>query len=273
MRGAVPQLAVSAVERAWGGDMRVGTQDRIPALARALAAPCLVLVLGAIWPHSGLAQVTVAEDSSDTVVVDVLGAVARPGRLELKNAAAMADGVFAQLGGTRTGAYPFASLLLRVVDATPPRFHCVTPGARHAALLMGEDPALRVEAALIAGLLDGRIQRMSLLDRPFGRLGSDRSATMLRSGDTLAVPLRPQRVHVVFADGTVASVAHRAELMAGDYLDQLPADRLARRRDYVLHYPDGHVVRLALEAWNAEPTAVPPGSMLAPAAACLPVPD
>jgi hypothetical protein len=229
--------------------------------------------LGAIWPHPALAQITVAEDSPATVVVDVLGAVARPGRLELNDAPMTADGAFAQLGGTRAGAYPFASLLLRVVAATPPRFRCITPGARHAALLMGDDPALRPESALITGLLDGRIQRMSLLDRPFGRLGSDRGATMLRSGDTLAVPLRSQRVHVVFADGAVASVAHRAELMAGDYLDQLPADRLARRRDYVLHYPDGSVAGLALEAWNAEPTAVPPGSMLAPAAACLPVPD
>lgn len=204
--------------------------------------------------------------------VEVVGAVMHPRSVALSSAAMSADEALAQAGGADVDAYRFATLLLRRTTEVAPRFPCVAPGARHAALLMAEDPALNGQTEWTAGLLEGRIQRLAMHDRPFGRLGSDRAAVMLRAGDILAVPRRSRRVYVVYADGATESLEHRAELMAGDYLDQVPQQRLAGRGEYVLHYPDGSALELALEAWNAEPMVVPPGSMLAPVARCLPPP-
>jgi len=237
-------------------------------------AAVMVLLFGWTWSGCTVAQAAASEPVADEVLINVLGAVARPGPARLPGSQATAAYAFAALGGARVDAYRFATLLLRTVAEAPPRFPCVSPGARHAALLIGDDPVLRGEAAILAGLLDGRIERMAVHDRPFGRLGSDRGETaMLRSGDVLALPRRSAHVFVVLNDGRVETIAHGAEWMADDYLDAVSADRLAPRRAYVLHYPDGTLAELKLEGWNAEPAAVPPGSMLAPSAACLPVPD
>jgi hypothetical protein len=232
----------------------------------------VLLCAGLAWPPLSGAAPTGADAADAPMRVEVLGAVARPGPVDL-SAPALTDGdrIWARAGGARSEAYRFAGLLLRGAAATTPAVPCVAPGARHAALLIADDPGLGGRIDLITGLLEGRVQRLPLPDRPFGRLGSDRAAPLLRAGAVLALPQRTPRVYVVQADGAVASLAHRAERMAADYLDQLPRQRLRPRRDYVLHYPDGSVTGLALEAWNAQPTAVPPGSMLAPATGCLPV--
>ena len=250
--------------------MRVDDQPRATAWRSGVVvrlALCAGLAL-----HPGSVVQANPESSDVPPRVEVVGAVMHPGSVALTSARMSADQVLAQAGGTGADAYRFANLLLRRVAETAPRFPCVAPGARHAALLMADDPALRDQAELIAGLLDGRIQRLTLHDRPFGRLGSDRAAAMLRADDILAVPRRSRRIYLVYADGATESLEHRAELTAKDYLDQAPQKRLAKRGEYVLHYPDGNAVGLALEAWNAEPTVVPPGSMLAPVAGCLPAP-
>lgn len=242
--------------------------------ARASLVMTAILAAGIpAWLPPAVAQAG-ASAGGPQVFAEVLGAVVQPGPVSSGDDKVTVDHALALAGGTRPGAYRFAAMLLRTVAQTPATFPCVTPSARHAALLMGDDPGLREQDALIAGLLDGRVQRMSAQGRPFGRLGSDRGGqTVLRGGDVLAVPAHTNRVYIVLDDGQVESAEHLPELMADDYLDQVSADRLARRGDYVLHYPDGAIAELALEAWNAEPTAVPPGSMLAPAAGCLPVVD
>jgi hypothetical protein len=222
--------------------------------------------------HPGLVVQANPEMSDAQPRVEVVGAVRHPGSVALTSAGMNADEALAQVGGADADAYRFANLLLRRTAEAAPRFPCVAPGARHAALLMADDAALKGQTELTAGLLDGRIQRLAMHDRPFGRLGSDRAAVMLRAGDILVVPRRSGRVYIVYADGATESLEHRAELTAGDYLDQVPRQRLARLGEYLLHYPDGSAVGLALEAWNAEPMVVPPGSMLAPAAGCLPAP-
>ncbi|MGB1560668.1 MAG: hypothetical protein ACPHN2_04115 [Sinimarinibacterium flocculans] len=221
------------------------------------------------WSVQGAAQEGIAMPGG----VTVLGAVRRAGAASMP-APPTVDALLDAVGGLEPQAYRFATLLLRPAGGAPPRFVCVSPGARHAALLIENDPVLRSEQAVVSGLLSGTIERLPALAPPFGRLGSDRSgATLLQPGDLLAVPQRTAQVYVVLRDGRVNVLSHRPERSAADYLAEGPADRLARPRDYVLHTPEGHVTVLAVEGWNAQPTAVPPGSMLAPVATCLPVPQ
>lgn len=239
--------------------------------ARVFIAVSAICILGLVQiPAAGARDAN--DGATDPVSVTVLGAVARPDVVSLAKAPATVDDALDAVGGADADAYRFALLLLRPVAESPARFPCLAPGASHAALLMGDDPVLLEQNDLVARLRDGRMQRLPAQQAVFGRLGSDRGGTVpLRSGDVLAVPQRSSQVYVIEIDGRVESIAHDPRLAADDYLDLLPAERLARRRDYVLHYPDGQVASLALEGWNAEPAAVPPGSMLAPAAGCLPV--
>lgn len=238
--------------------------------ARIVLAASVACVLG-LAPIPAMATKLV-DGAAGSVSVEVTGAVAKSGAVSLAGPSATVDDALGGAGGVGVDAYRFALLLLRPVAESPARFPCVTPGARHAALLIGDDPVLRAQNDLVARLRDGRVQRLFAQQGAFGRLGSDRGGSMmLRSGDVLALPQRSGRVYVIAMDGRVESVVHDPRLTADDYLDQLPSERVVRRRDYVLHYPDGHVTELMLEGWNAEPTVVPPGSMLAPAAGCLPV--
>ncbi|WP_370307136.1 hypothetical protein [Sinimarinibacterium flocculans] len=228
------------------------------------------LVLWCIgWCAQGAAQDGAATQGG----VTVLGAVRHAGAAAMP-APPTVDALLDAAGGLELQAYRFATLLLRPAGGAQPPYVCVSPGARHAALLIENDPVLRGEQAVVSGLLSGTLERLPALAPPFGRLGSDRSgATLLQPGDLLAVPQRTAQVYVVLRDGRVSILPHRPERSAADYLAEGPADRLARPRDYVLHTPEGHVTALAVEGWNAQPTAVPPGSMLAPTATCLPVPQ
>ncbi|MFC4252570.1 capsule biosynthesis GfcC family protein [Sinimarinibacterium flocculans] len=206
--------------------------------------------------------------------VEVRGAVMRPGPATLASADAHFDRGVEQLGGPLEGAYRFAAMILRLDEAHPVSLPCLSPSALHAAQLLQDDPTLTSERNVIEALLAGRMQRVLAAERPFGRLGTDRGReAKLQSGDVLALPGRSQRVYVVLADGRAEALDHRAEWTVKDYLDALPAHELASRRQYLLHYPDGQAAELALSAWNRTPSAVPPGSMLAPRNVCLPVAD
>jgi hypothetical protein len=232
-----------------------------------------VIFIGLFWHADAVAQrLKWAYSLSGPTFVKVLGAVRRPGPVSGSREAATVDQVLALAGGARDDAYRFASLLLRPVADVAPRFPCVSPGARHAALLMGDDPELRREGELIRGLLDGRVQRMPAHNTPFGRLGKDRGVPLaVAVNDVLALPQRTSRIFVMLNNGRVETVEHKPDATADAYLAALPREQRAPLRDYVMHYPDGSVAALNLEGWNATPVTVPPGSMLAPDAGCLPV--
>src|SRR5690606_28479023 len=128
---------------------------------------------------------------ADPISVAVIGAVAQPEAVRLAGPSATVDDALDEAGGIDVDAYRCALLLLRPVAGSPARFPCVTPGASHAALLIGDDPVLRAHNDLIARLRDGRVQRLPAQQGAFGRLGSDRGGSMmLRSGDVLALPQR-----------------------------------------------------------------------------------
>lgn len=237
---------------------------------RMLSVGCVLAVI----LTTPLAVAEQSVEAAGAVRVEVRGAVMRPGPATLASADAHFDRGVEQLGGPLEGAYRFAAMILRLDEAHPMSLPCLSPSALHAAQLLRDDPTLTNERNVIEALLAGRVQRVLAAERPFGRLGTDRDReAKLQSGDVLALPGRSQRVYVVLADGRAEALDHRAEWTVKDYLDALPAHELASRRQYLLHYPDGQAAELALSAWNRTPSAVPPGSMLAPRNVCLPVAD
>ncbi len=243
------------------------------ALAKPMNASCialaLTLVLG-VFSHSTVEAAGTPETAS-WIMIDVAGDVARPGAVALRPQRATADRALELLGGVKAEGYRFATMVLREREAAI-EGECIPVADRHAALMLADDSGLRVGNAWAADLISGRLQRVPIETGVFGRLGTDQAPPRLASGDVLVVPRQTNVVYVAQSDGQVSALAHQPTLTVDAYLTQAGLRR-ADVRDYALHYPDASQVSPAtFEAWRNEPRMVPPGSLMAPAIDCLPVP-
>lgn len=208
-----------------------------------------------------------------TLSVRVAGAVSRPGVAMISPLAATLDGLLARAGDVLPEGYRFGTLVLRAASAgaavsSDGPAVCLPPADFHALLLLGDDPALSLDADTTAAIRQRRLARATAPTLVRGSLGAA-EWPKLQDGDIVAVPQRTPLVYVAAADGRVARLQHESSVLADEYLDR--ADLGGSGAKHVLLYPDGRPIELSLDAWRYRPTMVPPGSLIAPAVGCLPV--
>lgn len=204
---------------------------------------------------------------SDRVTVLLAGAVERPGAVGLAAAQASVANALAAAGGTSRQSYRLATLLLRRSRADTAQAECLPLDARHAALLIEDDPLLAVRKDLVSQLLSGQLIRLDARDDIVSEPGVP--TFLLHDGDLLAVPARSSVVYVATTGGAIRRLRHEPSAPAESYLKQLSKADRQGADDFVLHYPNGRQLELAIEAWRYRPTMVPPGSLIAPDQVCL----
>ncbi|MDP9141308.1 MAG: hypothetical protein M3O62_11030 [Pseudomonadota bacterium] len=144
---------------------------------------------------------------------------------------------------------------------------CTPLAARHASLLIQDDPKLGARTDLISQLQSGQLVRIGARDGLAGEPGVP--TFLLQEGDLLALPARSSVVYVATAEGTIVRLPHEPSAAADAYIKRLPrADRKGVDR-FMLHYPNGEPLELAVDPWHYRPTMIPPGSLIAPESVCL----
>lgn len=221
---------------------------------------CLFLLLA-----SGFGFATQNETADSAVKLQVLGAVHSPGPIVLTPAMATLSQALASAGGLMNDAYPFGAILWRMAPPLAEKkingLHCA-PRPEMAALLAMK---LYVDLAEVEGvtqaLIAGSLVRMPVsIDEPAGRSIFNQNPP-LKDGDILVIP--PRQVSVIVAGEVRDAGARRfiSALHAEDYI-RLSGGLTATAGKPALIYPDGRVIALKLDAWNYEPVAVPPGSVI-----------
>lgn len=208
-------------------------------------------------------------DGSDSRVLSVQldGSIGRPGDIRMVADQATVQNALAAGGGATRDSYRLGTLLLRRTGLGDGPVDCIPLEALHASLLMQDDPELGKRTDVIRQLLSGQRIRVDARDAVAGEVGI--RPVLLQDGDLLALPGRSGVVYVATAQGAIVRVPHSPSAAADVYIDQLPkADRKGVGK-FVLHYPNGRQLELALDAWRYRPTRVPPGSLIAPDSVCL----
>ncbi|HEY1075265.1 MAG TPA: hypothetical protein VGE51_01125 [Fontimonas sp.] len=202
-----------------------------------------------------------------TVTVQLDGAVERPGNIKIPAADANVRNVLAAGGGATPDSYRLATLLLRRSGAGGDEPTCIPLAARHAGLLLQDDPRLGKDTEAIRQLMSGQRVRIDASDSVAAEPGA--RPVMLQDGDFLAIPARSGSVYVATGAGRIVRMPHLPSAPADEYVDQLPKEDRRGVSRFVLHYPNGRQFALSLGAWRYRPTAVPPGSLIAPESVCL----
>ncbi len=205
-----------------------------------------------------------ASVSGHGVSVVVAGAVERPGGVSLSAEDATVAKVLQAVGGASRQGYRLATLLLRRTgqNAEPA---CLPAASRHAMLLIKGDPTLGSRDDLVTQLSSGQLIRLDARDA----VVAEAVPLLLQDGDLLALPQRTGTVYVAGAQGAIVRMQHDPTAAAKAYLAQLPKAERQGVDEFVLHYPNGRTLNLALDAWNYQPTMVPPGSLIAPGSVCF----
>lgn len=204
------------------------------------------------------------DSPADQVAILVAGAVERPGAATLPVAQATVAGVLAAVGGASRESYRLATLLLRRTGENSENAACLPLAARHASLLIQDDPKLGSRTDLITQVLSGQLVRIAARD---GLAGVP--TFLLQAGDLLALPARSSVVYVATAQGAIVRLPHEPSAPAETYLEQLPKTERKGVDAFTLHYPNGRQLELAVDPWNYRPTMIPPGSLIAPESVCL----
>lgn len=101
-------------------------------------------------------------------------------------------------------------------------------------------------------VLDRRLMQARPLDNP-----------IVRQGDSIIIPLRPQTVHVIGAVTQPCELAHQPLQDATDYLAHCPVSDAADPNTLYVVQPDGLVQALGVAAWNrADPQPVAAGGTI-----------
>ncbi len=207
------------------------------------------------------------DSPEDRVAILVAGAVERPGSVTLSAAKATVAEVLAAVGGASRESYRLSTLLLRRTGVDRADVACTPLAARHAALLIQDDPKLGSRTDLIAQLLSGQLVRINARDGLAGEPGVP--TFLLQTDDLLALPSRSAVVYVATAHGTIVRLQHEPSAPAETYLKQLQKADIKGVDEFVLHYPNGQQLELAVDPWHYRLTMIPPGSLIAPESVCL----
>lgn len=201
-----------------------------------------------------------AQPAPDTLVVEVEGAVAQPGTVEVKAGGRLSD----VLNAVRPDpdAYLLGASLQRVKERRDQvRLHA---GLQYTVDQLPAHDDLHVRA--IGAQLDDWLQSHPATGRT--RLVLERRLMQAhprldppaQAGDRVLVPLRPHTVRVMGAVEHPCEVPHEPLLDAPGYLARCPASAAADPDLLFVIQPDGLVQSLGVAAWNrADPQPVAAG--------------
>lgn len=212
----------------------------------------------------------------DSGVVTVSGEVAAPGAYDIRRGERLSE-VLLRAGGLTANAYPFGTVFQRhrVKEAQRAFYQRSSIEVQNTALLM---LTRGKRAAAAAGDISVFQAMRSFADElkqvePSGRIVVEADPTVLQvrpeldvvlePGDVIHVPKRPSHVIVMGEVLNPGALQFRSGFQAADYIRA--AGGIAETGDAARTFmilPNGSAEPLKISSWNAQPTPIPPGSVI-----------
>lgn len=210
-----------------------------------------------------------SSDRPEAGEVEIIGAVAHPGRVKLSAAYLPIHEVLESVGGLKRDAYMFGAVLLRRPrDVSVPAFRiepaiCLPLPERQALVMLDSAAWFGAGRELSVKVRNRVLHRVPLKLAPLpGALRGGLAEPNLIDGDVLIVPPRPTHVYVWGKGSERRVLPYRPGWLAEDYFSEAGVDRRLLGDSERLVLPDGRILALGVNFWNYRATAVPPGALL-----------